>query len=114
MFFFGDAEQTARLYIDNKLGQTGPVIPDVHYEEMEEQDLRYVFAYLYGAVKEAHRDGADAEVIAILTRDYDAVFKQLAEVSERFRDVVARGRHIYIPNRKRENVEKYKKLAGLI
>lgn len=114
MFFFGNAEATAQMYIDNKLAQTGPMLPEVHYDEMEEQELRYAFAYLYGAVRAAHKDGADPDVIAILTRDYDAVFQQLAEVSEAFRDVVARGRHQYIPNRSKENVAKYKRLAGLI
>jgi len=113
MFFFGDAQSTAKLYIENKLAQTGPTLPDVHYDEMDEQDLRYAFAYLYGALKKAYKDGAEPEVIAILTEDYDAVFQRLAEVSEGFREVVARGRHAYLPNRKLHNVMKYKELAGL-
>ena len=114
MFFYGDPQSTAQLYIENKLAQTGPKLPDVHYDEMDEQDLRYAFAYLYGALKNAYKDGADQKVIAILTEDYDAVFQRLAEVSEGFREVVARGRHAYLPDRELDTVMKYKDLAGLI
>lgn len=114
MFFFGDSEATARLYIDNALAVTGPKVPDIHYDEMTEQELKNTFAYLYGALRTAYLDNAYPEVIAVITKDYDAVFQRVAEVSEDFRDVVARGRHMYLPDRSLDTVMKYKELAGLI
>jgi len=113
MFFVGDPEQTAQLYRDQAFKANGPSVPELHYEEMEEEDLRNLFAYLYLSLQKALTDAADDGTIGVLMKDYDAVFQALAEVSEDFREVVRTGRHRYITGYESESIEKYRKLAGV-
>ena len=82
MFNFGSSEDTASLYWNESLNVQGPALPDVHFEEMEEQDLIHAFAYLYIALREAYTGGAADEVIELLTEPYDEVFELLCAVSQ--------------------------------
>lgn len=113
MFDFGAPEDSADLFRKKALGAKGPRLPDCHWDEMEEKDLRNAFAYLYMAVRDALQEGASDEVVEILLKDYDEVFKALAEASERFREAVRTSKHRPVLGATRESVDKYKKLAGV-
>ena len=113
MFYFGEPEGIAQTYIESTLGITGPKLPDLHYEEMEEQQLRNCFAYLYIATQRAIQEGAEQAVVDILLEQYDAVFQFLAEVSDEFREAVRSRRHRLVVPYTPENVRKYNRLAGI-
>lgn len=113
MFNFGAPEDSADLFRRKALKVRGPKLPDCHWEEMEEKDLRNAFTYLYMSVSDALREGASDDVIEILLKEYDEVFEALAQASERFRDAVKTNRHRPVLGATRESIDKYKKLAGL-
>ena len=73
------------------MNEPGPTVPDVHYDEMSEQDLRNLNAYLHATLTHALRHNLGDDVAAVLTEWYDDVFKALVAVSERFRERVLDG-----------------------
>ena len=73
------------------LAMPGPNVPDVHFEEMEEQDLRNVMTYLYAALEMGIEQGLDETMLDVVREWYDEVFVALAAVSERFRERVQLG-----------------------
>ena len=73
----------------------GPEVPDVHYEELDRQDLLYLMAYLYGTLREALHDGQEGEWVDVLTAWYDEVFVAVAAVDEEFRENYRK--HLVIP-----------------
>ena len=79
------------MHLDLYLNAGGPEVPDIHFDEMEEQDLRNVMAYLHAALTKALIYGLDEAMTEVLTEWYDEVFCALAEVSERFRENVLGG-----------------------
>ena len=85
MFAFGDPADTAKLYLDEIMTGLGPSTPDLHFEEMEEPDLRIAMAWLHAAAAKGLREGLEAEVQDILVEWYDEVFIALTESSDRFR-----------------------------
>ena len=91
MFFFGDPVDAAKLHLETSLNIGGPTVPDVHYDEMEEQDLRNAMAYLYGAYSSALEQQLDDAMVEVLREWYDEAYVALLEVSDSFRDVVLRG-----------------------
>jgi len=109
MFHFGDPEDAAKLQLNEYLNRMGPEVPDVHFEEMKEQDLRNVMAYIYGALRGAIRDGLDEAAVAILRDWYDEVFVALAASSDRFRENVLKG-FVQPPGGQSER-KKYRELA---
>lgn len=109
MFHFGDPEDAAKLQLNEYLNKVGPAIPDVHFEDMEEQDLRNVMAYLYGALRGGIRDGLDEAAIAVLRDWYDEVFVALAGSSDRFRENVSRG--FVQPPGGQSELKRYRELA---
>ena len=111
MFIFGDPSDTARLYLDNSIAQTGPTFPDKGIPYMTEYELRVAMTYFYGAVEKALLDDAQQEVLAILTAWYDAAFQALAERSEAFVEKVASG--AVFPPGGPSTRSKYLALAGL-
>ena len=111
MFNFGNPEDTAALYVQTRMAMVGPDVPECHLDEMEEQDIRNVMAYLYGALGEGIREGLDAQVIQVITEWYDAAFTALAEVSEDFVERIAAG--AIIPPQGVTHRHKYLVLAGL-
>ena len=66
-------------------------MPDAHYDEMSEQDLRNVMAYVFATLSSALREGEEEALVEVLQEWYDEVFEALAEVSERFRENVRNG-----------------------
>jgi len=113
MFFFGNPEDSARMYWDGTKGVTGPALPEIPLDEQTEQELRVSITYQRMAIKRAWHDGASEEIVNILLEEYDNTFAHLAAVSESFRDDVEKGRHRVIGGYTRENLDKYRRLAGL-
>ena len=113
MFFFGDPEQTLQLYWENQLSKQGPGVADCYYDEMSEKELKDVFAYLYMTYSQALEDGVEDEVLVLIRREYDTVFQLMAEVVDGFRQRVDQKRHVFLPDHSKENINKYRKLAGL-
>ena len=111
MFNFGNPEDTAELFYQQALAGNGPLLPDCHWDEMEESDLRNAFVYLYRSVRSAYEEGADLEVLRVLVKEYDEVFTALVEVSGTFREAVLRGKHEPVLGFTREQVDKYKGMA---
>ena len=91
MFVFGDPVDNAKILLDTVLSVPGPTGPDVHYDEMSEQDLRNLNAYLHVTLRRAIQESMGDDTIEVLTEWYDDVFTALAGVSERFRDRVLDG-----------------------
>ena len=79
------------MHLDLYLNSSGPRVPDVHFDEMQEQDLRNAMTYLYWALNKGLRDGLDDSVLEILREWYDEAFVALVELSEAFRDNVLQG-----------------------
>ena len=113
MFDFGDPLDTARVMWNYAFTVKGPEVPSVPYDELEEEDLRNMLAYLHIAVGDAVEGGSSDEVLSILVQEYDTVFQLLAEGCDSFREMVGQGRHFPATGHSKESVEKYKRLAGL-
>jgi len=109
LFHFGDPEDAARLQLIESLSGQGPAIPDVHFEELGEQDLRNVMAYIYGALRTGMKNGLDEAAINILRDWYDEVFVALAASSDRFRENVLKG--FVLPPGGQPERAKYRELA---
>lgn len=95
MFVFGDPVETARIYLDDWMRVSGPQVPDVHYEELETQDLRNLMAYLYGALRDALSNEEEGEWVNVLTSWYDEMFVAVAAEDKEFRESYRR--HLVIP-----------------
>ena len=113
MFFFGDPQDTADLYSRNAFEVTGPALPEYHYEEMSEEELRIALTYARIAYKDAEKDGASQEVLDLLLAQHDSVFEFLASISEKFRTQVKGNACLPLGGHASENVLKYKRLAGV-
>lgn len=113
MFQFGSPEDTADLLIKETVSGLGPALPDCHWEEMDEQDLRNAFTYLYKCVRAAYYGDVADEVLDVLIAEYDEVFAALAAASDDFKEAVRTSRHQPVLGVNREQVDKYKKLAGV-
>ena len=113
MFFFGDPNDSADLLIEEAKRTKGPNPPEIPLEEMEEDDLRVAFTYLYIAVSQANRDMVAEDVFLALLAKYDKAFTLLAERSERFKATVDQGGHRWVLGYTEESISKYRKLAGL-
>ena len=92
---------------------TGPILPQAPLDELTEQELRNVLTYQRIAIRTAWDDGVADEVTELLIKEYDQTFAHLAMVSESFRDAVEKGRHRVLGGFTRENLDKYRALAGL-
>lgn len=79
------------MYMEASIQMRGPRIPDVHLDEMSEDDLRNLMAYAYGAVRQATQDGTDNTPTQILIDWYDELVMRLAEISPDFVEGWRRG-----------------------
>ena len=79
------------MHVDMYINSAGPAVPDIHFDEMGEQDLRNVMAYLHVSLTNGLQQGLDEEMLAIIREWYDEVFTALAGVSEQFRERVIGG-----------------------
>ena len=114
MFYFGRPEDTAQVYWENVVRESGPGMPEGHYDEMSIEELKIAFTYLYGAYRAAIDDGLDEDVVKYMMAQYDELFEILAIASDEFKEIVKNGRHMYLGGYTKENIAKYKKLAGVV
>lgn len=91
MFVFGDPADTAKIWLNMIMDTPGPDIPDIHIDEMSEEELRNLNAWLHAALTHALRHDLDEPATEVLREWYDEVFIKLARVSERFRERVFDG-----------------------
>lgn len=114
MFFFGDPSDTAQIYWQQALNVKGPALPDVHFDDYEnEQDFKNCLTYLRIALEKAVSDNAPVEVVKILAKEYDDFFVVTAEKVESFKNAVRENRHRPVGGYEKENIKKYKRLAGV-
>ena len=73
------------MHVDMYLNSPGPEVPDIHFSEMEEQDLRNVMAYLYVALDNGIHMGLDEAMLEVVRNWYDEAFTAVAEASDDFR-----------------------------
>ena len=84
MFFIGDTTAAAAHYwAAAKKGN--PIVPDIHYEEMSELQLRKTLTYCRMAYNKAVEDGCYGEALEPLAAPYKEVFGLLYAVSPEFR-----------------------------
>lgn len=107
MFNFGDPVDTARMQLDMYINGSGPGVPDLHIDEMSEQELRNLMAYLHAALRLSYNQGQEAAVIDVLTEWYDEVFVTVARASERFRERVKDG-NVQPPGRRSDRAKYYR------
>ena len=113
MFFFGDPIQMAQFYIDSANADDGPTLPDVHFEQMSPSDQGVAFTYAYRAYRNALSDQAEQQTLDILQQYYDEMFIRYAAARPEFIQAVDNYRHVFLPNYDKDNVNKYRELAGL-
>ncbi len=111
MFYFGNPEDSADILCENAKNGPGPKCSDLPVEEMDEEDLRIAFTYLYLAVREATDTGVSEETLSIVLARYDKAFCLMVERSERFRLALKEGRHSWVTGYNEETISKYKRLA---
>ena len=58
-------------------------------------------------------DQADDEVLELLGDYYDELFVKLAQAQPSFVKAVQTSRHAFLPNYEKDNINKYRLLAGL-
>ena len=107
MFDFGTPEDSARVWLEQAFSTTGPGVPDIHYTELEQEDLKNLFTYMRIAFFRASRGGASDEVMEVIIEWYDELFLYLLEALEGFRTLVCARIHQPILDK-----QKYYKLAG--
>jgi len=107
MFLFGAPEDTARLYVEQAAASGGRGLKDLHYEDLELQELQDLLIYLRIAYHRASRDTQDEEVVSAITKWHDEVFLLLLEAMDDFRTLVCSRIHKPIGD-----WNKYHKLAG--
>lgn len=113
MFFFGSHEDTARLYWDRAAASKGPAMPQGHYEEMKPKQLRIAITYARMAYSIAEQEQQPKEVMDILIEAYDLMFIAMVDADPSFVEMVKMNHHRYLGGHGKENVSKYRKLAGL-
>lgn len=114
MFFFGEPEDSAKVFWEGAVASPGPELPDCHFDEMEEQDLLNCLTYCRMAADRAIASpGVDSSVIDILVSEFDKVFEAAVNNSPRFRANFINGIHIYLGGYEKENINKYRALAKL-
>ena len=85
MFFFGDNSLAIDHYFLAGRELAGGRLLDIHYEEMDENQLRVALTCLGYSLKLATQDGASDELLAVLEKPYREVFSLLCGVSLQFR-----------------------------
>ena len=101
MFEFGDPVEIARTWVEEASATGGTGLTGLHYEDLEENQLRDLFIYLRIAYFRASRDGASDEVMEILLRWYDEVFLYLLTFLDGFRMLVCSRIHQPVTDRNR-------------
>lgn len=114
MFQFGSPEDSAALYWNEALAGHGGELTPKPMDEMSLVELERAIVYARIALIKAWRDGVMEDFERPLLEQYDELFAYLAEVSPKFREAVRLGRHQVVGPYTRENIDKYKALAGVL
>lgn len=94
-FSFGDPDQIARLYIESTADIGGPGIPEGHYEELEDWQIRCQITYLRAALWRALRERADVAVIEVLDNSYIQIVLYYASINPKFREACLKNKIQY-------------------
>jgi len=113
MFHFGSPEDTASIYWDKAVGVRGPKVPRRPVDEMSMNQLMNALVYARVAHSLAETDLQPRAVLDVLVAQYDEVFEALADVSPILKDCILENKHKYLGGYDKENIEKYRKLAGI-
>ena len=111
MFFFGSSENTRDLYLANAMALKGPNLSSTSFEELDAQGQKHLFAYIYIAYSDALRDTMSDEGLCGIRELYDDIFLKMVKGHPDFCEAVNAGRHVYLPDRSPETVEKYQAMA---
>lgn len=111
MFFFGSSEDTRDLYLANAFALNGPDLPSASFDELDEEQQKALFAYIYIAYSDALRDEISGDSLSAILELYDATFLKMAQNHPSFREAVAVGRHVYLPDYSDEVREKYQQMS---
>ena len=113
MFYFGNPEETAQIYWEKALKMSGPRIADVPADEMTPKSLRSALIYARAAYSFAEIDLQPQSVLDVLMAQYDELFEIMAMVDDTLRRAIETKKHKYLGGYSRENIAKYKALAGV-
>ena len=94
MFFFGDNSVAVDHYFSLGRELAGARMLDVHYDEMDENQLRRALTCLSYSLKQAEADGASEQLIEVLEEPYKEVFTLLCQQSFQFRRFVMSGSRV--------------------
>ena len=112
MFFFGSPEDTRDLYLSNSLALKGPNLPSTSFDELNGEQQKILFAYIYLAYSDALRDNISGDNLSAILELYDATFLSMVQSHSDFREAVKRGAHVYLPDYSDEVKEKYQQMAS--
>ena len=73
------------------LNAGGPEVPDVHVDELSEQEIKNLLAYYFSAYSHALQEQMDDAVVEVLMNWFDECYIALLEVSESYRERVLSG-----------------------
>ena len=113
MFFFGDDEDLADLYIQKAADSGGPGLPLGPLDELTLDELRLCGTYLRMAYKMAKNDNASKEVVDLIVAEYDQVFELRARNDGQFYKRIVAGRMSWLGGYSDANINKYKNLSGM-
>ena len=113
MFYFGDPEDTAQVYISEAIAEDGPGMPEGALEDLDLQDLRHAFVYARMACQKAIVfDKADRAVIDALIEIYDEIFCHIMARDPETEHNFNIGWHVLLEP-STENEAKYRKMAKM-
>ena len=99
MFYFGDPEQSAMLYLDSVALDDGPGMPDKHPDEMSLEELGWANTYLTVAWRRGMAEGLSQDVLDALEAAHEPIFITLLEQSREFRKFVLTRTHTPVGGR---------------
>lgn len=115
MFYFGDSEQSAMLYLDSVVLDGGPGMPNKHPDEMSLEELRWANTYLTVAWRQGMAEGLSQDVLDALEAAHEPIFVILLEQSRAFRKFVLTRAHTPVGGRSyTEARKKAQKLAKAV
>ena len=79
------------MHLDTFLSAPGPNVPDLHLEDLSEQEVYNLGAYVHAALNSAIQEDLDGEVIAVLREWYDEIYVMVLEDSPEYRERVLGG-----------------------
>ena len=111
MFFFGSAQDTAELYLNEASTIQGP--PIVAVGSMKPEDIEPSLVYARLAYEKARQENAPEEVLEILVAHHDEYFRLMLDVNPDFRAKVLSPKQFitWLGGFDKDNIQKYKNFA---